>query len=124
MPCKCFLHDSFKNSYINIFFNLKIHLLSKIFQLTAISLPSSDVMRRRDRANAFSEAIRALDATGLLSSVSLFSPVLPCFFIAYLAIEKGRTKYTGFHLSNIIKQLLPVFYINHNLISVHGGCPA
>lgn len=47
---------------------LRDYLLSKIFQLTAISLPSSDVMRRRDRANAFSEAIRALDATDLPAS--------------------------------------------------------
>ena len=28
--------------------------------------PTSDVMRRRERANAFCESIRALDATGLL----------------------------------------------------------
>ncbi|GFZ18924.1 HEAT repeat-containing protein [Actinidia rufa] len=34
-----------------------------IFQLTNTPLPSSDVMRRRDRANAFCESIRALDAT-------------------------------------------------------------
>ncbi|GMP28336.1 hypothetical protein CsSME_00003928 [Camellia sinensis var. sinensis] len=36
-----------------------------IFQLTCTSLPSSDVMRRRERADAFCESIRALDATGL-----------------------------------------------------------
>lgn len=47
---------------------LRDYLLSKIFQLTATPLPSSDVMRRRDRANAFSEAIRALDATDLPTS--------------------------------------------------------
>ncbi|KAL7232019.1 hypothetical protein ACSBR2_010104 [Camellia fascicularis] len=44
---------------------LRDYLLSKIFQLTCTSLPSSDVMRRRERANAFCESIRALDATGL-----------------------------------------------------------
>lgn len=41
---------------------LKDYLLSKIFQLTATP-PASDLMRRRERANAFCEAIRALDAT-------------------------------------------------------------
>lgn len=41
-----------------------LHLLSKIFQFTA-STPASDLLRRRERANAFCEAIRALDATGL-----------------------------------------------------------
>ncbi|KAF5961324.1 hypothetical protein HYC85_002533 [Camellia sinensis] len=40
-------------------------LVVAIFQLTCTSLPSSDVMRRRERANAFCESIRALDATGL-----------------------------------------------------------
>lgn len=44
---------------------LRDYLLSKIFQLSAIALPSSDVMRRRERANAFCESIRALDATDL-----------------------------------------------------------
>ncbi|OVA14259.1 LisH dimerization motif [Macleaya cordata] len=38
-------------------------LVVAIFQLTATSLSGGDVMRRRDRANAFCEAIRALDAT-------------------------------------------------------------
>lgn len=47
--------------------NLDVHLLSKIAQLTAVSTTtSSDLMRRQERANAFCEAIRALDATGLL----------------------------------------------------------
>ncbi|KAK3036549.1 hypothetical protein RJ639_030990 [Escallonia herrerae] len=36
-----------------------------IFQLTATPLPSSNVTRRRERANAFCESIRALDATDL-----------------------------------------------------------
>ncbi|XP_019442509.1 PREDICTED: lisH domain and HEAT repeat-containing protein KIAA1468 homolog isoform X2 [Lupinus angustifolius] len=45
---------------------LRDYLLSKISQLTAIPTPSSiDLMHRRDRANAFCEAIRALDATDL-----------------------------------------------------------
>ncbi|KAF8390093.1 hypothetical protein HHK36_024614 [Tetracentron sinense] len=43
----------------------EIHLLSKIFQLTTTPAPGSDVMRRRERANAFCESIRALDATDL-----------------------------------------------------------
>uniref|UniRef100_A0A5B6Z3K4 LisH domain and HEAT repeat-containing protein KIAA1468 n=1 Tax=Davidia involucrata TaxID=16924 RepID=A0A5B6Z3K4_DAVIN len=42
---------------------LRDYLLSKIFQLTTTPLPSSDVMRRRERANAFCESVRALDAT-------------------------------------------------------------
>lgn len=44
---------------------LRDYLLSKIFQLSATPLPSNDVMRRRERANAFCESIRALDATDL-----------------------------------------------------------
>ncbi|KAL6960962.1 hypothetical protein U1Q18_038727 [Sarracenia purpurea var. burkii] len=47
---------------------LRDYLLSKIFQLTITPLPSSDVMRRRERANAFCESIRALDATDLPAS--------------------------------------------------------
>nr|KJB10465.1 hypothetical protein B456_001G202700 [Gossypium raimondii] len=42
------------------------YLLSKIFQLTNTPVSSTDVMRRRQRANAFCEAIRALDATELI----------------------------------------------------------
>lgn len=33
--------------------------------LSAAPIPSSDVVRRRDRANAFCECIRAVDATGM-----------------------------------------------------------
>ncbi|XP_073108606.1 uncharacterized protein [Elaeis guineensis] len=44
---------------------LQEYLLSKIFQLTGMPSPGNDVMRRRERANAFCEAIRALDATDL-----------------------------------------------------------
>lgn len=50
-----------------------IHLLSKIFLLTATPPPSSDMRRRRERADAFCESIRALDATGLLLLDILFS---------------------------------------------------
>lgn len=44
---------------------LRDYLLSKIFQFTTMPSPTSDVMRRRERANAFCESIRALDATDL-----------------------------------------------------------
>ncbi|KAJ4707051.1 hypothetical protein OWV82_020625 [Melia azedarach] len=44
---------------------LRDYLLSKIFQLSAVPSSSSDVMRRRERANAFCESIRALDAADL-----------------------------------------------------------
>ncbi|KAH1132116.1 hypothetical protein AAZX31_05G002200 [Glycine max] len=45
---------------------LRDYLLSKISQLTAVpTAASSDLMLRQERANAFCEAIRALDATDL-----------------------------------------------------------
>lgn len=44
---------------------LRDYLLSKIFHLTNAPAPTSDVTRRRERANAFCESIRALDATDL-----------------------------------------------------------
>ncbi|KAL4374538.1 hypothetical protein AHAS_Ahas05G0191800 [Arachis hypogaea] len=45
---------------------MMLHLLSKIAQLTAApSTASGDLIPRRERANAFCEAIRALDATDL-----------------------------------------------------------
>ncbi|XP_075646838.1 uncharacterized protein LOC142617763 [Castanea sativa] len=44
---------------------LRDYLLSKIFQLSATPTSASDVMRRREKANAFCEAIRALDTTDL-----------------------------------------------------------
>ncbi|KAJ4822392.1 hypothetical protein Tsubulata_008929 [Turnera subulata] len=50
------------------FKNDVLHLLSKIFQFTASPASASDVMRRRERANAFCESIRALDATDLSAS--------------------------------------------------------
>ncbi|XP_021763619.1 lisH domain and HEAT repeat-containing protein KIAA1468 homolog [Chenopodium quinoa] len=55
---------------------LRDYLLSKIFQFTASPVPISDVMRRRERANAFCEAIRALDATDL-SAASVRDYLLP-----------------------------------------------
>ncbi|KAL0381412.1 UNVERIFIED_CONTAM: RAB11-binding protein RELCH [Sesamum angustifolium] len=42
--------------------------IAVIFELTASSLPSSDVLHLRERANAFCESIRALDATDLPAS--------------------------------------------------------
>ncbi|XP_020252243.1 lisH domain and HEAT repeat-containing protein KIAA1468 homolog [Asparagus officinalis] len=49
---------------------LREYLLSKIFQLTALPSHGKDVVRRREKANVFCEAVRALDATDLpLTSV-------------------------------------------------------
>ncbi|XP_058089002.1 uncharacterized protein LOC131235710 [Magnolia sinica] len=42
---------------------LRDYLLSKIFQLTSSPTQGTDLIRRRARASAFCEAIRALDAT-------------------------------------------------------------
>ncbi|XP_058737574.1 uncharacterized protein LOC131609798 [Vicia villosa] len=44
---------------------LRDYLLSKIFQLTAMPNAAKDLTRRRERADVFCEAIRALDATDL-----------------------------------------------------------
>ncbi|KAI4295036.1 hypothetical protein MLD38_040693 [Melastoma candidum] len=44
---------------------LRDYLLSKIFQFTSSPAPTNDVLRRRERVNAFCESIRALDATDL-----------------------------------------------------------
>ncbi|ESQ41607.1 hypothetical protein EUTSA_v10012470mg [Eutrema salsugineum] len=55
---------------------LRDYLLSKIFQLSASPSSSTDVIRRRERANAFCEAIRALDATDL-SQTSVREYLLP-----------------------------------------------
>ncbi|KAM1514022.1 hypothetical protein ACFX11_025852 [Malus domestica] len=49
--------------------------IAVIFQLTATP-PSSDLMRRRERANAFCEAIRALDATDI-SATSVRDFLMP-----------------------------------------------
>ncbi|XP_010453777.1 PREDICTED: lisH domain and HEAT repeat-containing protein KIAA1468 homolog [Camelina sativa] len=55
---------------------LRDYLLSKILQLSASPSSSTDVNRRRERANAFCEAIRALDATDL-SQTSVREYLLP-----------------------------------------------
>ncbi|CAH1420222.1 unnamed protein product [Lactuca virosa] len=47
-----------------------------IFHLSSAQLPVTNMVRRRDRANAFCEAIRALDATDL-SSASVRDLLLP-----------------------------------------------
>ncbi|PON49230.1 Coatomer beta subunit [Trema orientale] len=47
-----------------------------IFQFTATPITASDLLRRRERANAFCEAIRALDATDL-SATSVRDFLLP-----------------------------------------------
>lgn len=51
---------------------LRDYLLSKIFQLSSSPSSSTDVTRRRERANAFCEAIRALDATGKSIKIKTF----------------------------------------------------
>ncbi|XP_021296413.1 lisH domain and HEAT repeat-containing protein KIAA1468 [Herrania umbratica] len=55
---------------------LRDYLLSKIFQLTSMPVSATDVMRRRQRANAFCEAIRAVDATDV-SANSIRDFLLP-----------------------------------------------
>ncbi|XP_031397965.1 RAB11-binding protein RELCH isoform X2 [Punica granatum] len=55
---------------------LRDYLLAKILQLTSGPVPAGDVMRRRERANAFCESIRALDATDL-SAASVRDFLLP-----------------------------------------------
>ncbi|XP_050227728.1 uncharacterized protein LOC126677239 [Mercurialis annua] len=55
---------------------LRDYLLSKIFQFTTTPPSASDVVRRRERANAFCESIRALDATDI-SAASVRDFLLP-----------------------------------------------
>ncbi|XP_065848417.1 uncharacterized protein [Euphorbia lathyris] len=55
---------------------LRDYLLSKIFQFTAAPPTKTDIMRRRERADAFCESIRALDATDL-SATSVREFLLP-----------------------------------------------
>ncbi|XP_057947736.1 uncharacterized protein LOC131143450 [Malania oleifera] len=55
---------------------LREYLLSKIFQFTTTTISASDVMRRRERADVFCEAIRALDATDI-SPTSVREVLLP-----------------------------------------------
>jgi hypothetical protein len=53
-----------------LFLNLEVHLLSKIAQLTAVPVTTStDLKLQQERANAFCEAIRALDATVLIHDI-------------------------------------------------------
>jgi hypothetical protein len=47
---------------------LREYLLTKIFKLTSITPSGDDIERRRDRANVYCEALRALDATDLPST--------------------------------------------------------
>ncbi|KAK9048949.1 hypothetical protein SSX86_032086 [Deinandra increscens subsp. villosa] len=51
-------------------------LVVAIFHLSSSQLPSSNMVRRRDRSNAFCEAIRALDATDL-SAASVRDLLMP-----------------------------------------------
>ncbi|KAL3525488.1 hypothetical protein ACH5RR_013860 [Cinchona calisaya] len=66
--------DQLRDYILNLFVLSSLFLFFKcfdlliIFQLTAMPLPSSDLMVRRERTNAFCEAIRALDATDLPAS--------------------------------------------------------
>lgn len=55
---------------------LREYLLHKLLQLTTALAPGSDLVRRRERFNAFCEAIRALDATDL-SPASVRELLLP-----------------------------------------------
>ncbi|KAJ9173040.1 hypothetical protein P3X46_016216 [Hevea brasiliensis] len=55
---------------------LRDYLVSKIFQFTATPASASDIMHRRERANAFCESIRALDATDL-SATSVREFLIP-----------------------------------------------
>lgn len=62
-----------RSTFLNfccLLLNLNEHLLSKIAQLTTVPVATStDLKRRQERANVFCEAIRALDATGLLHGI-------------------------------------------------------
>ncbi|EXC20526.1 hypothetical protein L484_027080 [Morus notabilis] len=53
-----------------------LNILHDIFQFTATPITASNLMRQRERANAFCEAIRALDATDL-SAASVRDFLLP-----------------------------------------------
>ncbi|WCJ25320.1 HEAT repeat-containing protein [Euphorbia peplus] len=55
---------------------LRDYFLSKIFQFTAAPPTKTDILRRRERADAFCESIRALDATDL-SATSVKEYLLP-----------------------------------------------
>ncbi|XP_049931986.1 uncharacterized protein LOC116247963 [Nymphaea colorata] len=47
---------------------LRNYVLSKIFHLSSLPTPGVDLRRRRERADAFCESVRALDATDLPAS--------------------------------------------------------
>lgn len=67
---------------------LRDYLLSKILQLSASPSSSTDVNRRRERANAFCEAIRALDATG--KSIKIKTFLFFCFFFfVHVSMSQG-----------------------------------
>lgn len=61
--------ESCYNDY-TIFLDEKKHLLSRIFKLTSVLSQGSDIRHHHEKANAFCEAIRALDATGSLLFLS------------------------------------------------------
>ena len=63
--------------------------MSKIFQLSATPTSASDVMRRREKANAFCEAIRALDTTGfsLFIYLFIFGRLCPLYFLYLHTLE-------------------------------------
>ncbi|XP_024983065.1 lisH domain and HEAT repeat-containing protein KIAA1468 homolog isoform X2 [Cynara cardunculus var. scolymus] len=56
--------------------SLRDYLLSKIFHLSTTPLPTSNMVHRRERSNAFCEAIRALDATDI-SAASVRDLLMP-----------------------------------------------
>ncbi|KAE8703866.1 putative non-specific lipid-transfer protein AKCS9 [Hibiscus syriacus] len=71
-----------------------------IFQLTSTPVSSTDVMRRRQRANAFCEAIRALDATDLLLLVigcTFSSQIVLCYFLVVVEKRKVQRNFGAYH---------------------------
>ncbi|KAL0343377.1 UNVERIFIED_CONTAM: RAB11-binding protein RELCH [Sesamum angustifolium] len=60
--------DVLRDYILNTLFDIFSLFSLSIFQFTASPSPSSDIIRRRERANAFCESIRALDATDLSAS--------------------------------------------------------
>lgn len=78
---------------------LRDYLLSKIFQLSASPSSSTDVTRRRERANAFCEAIRALDATGKSIKIKTFF-----FFFLHVSMFPVLTRVCLKHASEDLSQ--------------------
>ncbi|KAL0450031.1 UNVERIFIED_CONTAM: RAB11-binding protein RELCH [Sesamum latifolium] len=60
--------DVLRDYILNTLFDIFSLFSFSIFQFTASPSPTSDIIRRRERANAFCESIRALDATDLSAS--------------------------------------------------------